>query len=92
MAIDKKSRYYKTPTAEATDPQGEAFEFFELREIPPTSGVFRATPKVGDRLDLLAHRHYRDATRFWRICDASDHLDPFDVLEPGEPLLIPTDK
>ena len=37
-------------------------------------------------------RFYRDPTRFWRICDASTRLDPFDVLAPGEPMPIPPDK
>ena len=43
-------------------------------------------------LDLLAWRFYRDPTRYWRICDASTRLDPFDVLAPGEPMPIPPDK
>ena len=54
--------------------------------------MFHATPIETDRLDLLAHRYYRDATKFWKICDTSDHLDPSDVMEPGEPLLVPPNR
>ena len=71
---------------------GAAVELLELREAPVATGVFYATPRPGDRLDLLAHRYYRDSLRFWRICDASAEMDPFDVLVPGERLLVPPNK
>jgi len=65
---------------------------FELREIPPTDGVLRLTATATDRLDLLAHRFYRDPTKFWRICDASDHLDPTDVVATNAVVVIPPNK
>lgn len=92
MPIDKKSRYAKVPVESFTGPRGEERDLVAQREIPETDGVFYATPGPRDRLDLLAHRYFRDPTRFWKICDASDHLDPFDVMAVGEPLLIPPDK
>lgn len=90
--IDRKSRYRTTPTLTVTDELGAEHTLLDLREIPETTGVYYLTPTDTDRLDLLAARFFRDPTRFWRICDASDHLDPHDVLEPGEPVLIPPDK
>jgi hypothetical protein len=87
--IDKKSRYAKLPTAEIPGPDGEMHKIIELRETPRTGGFFYAIPVAGERLDHLAHRYYRDAHKFWRICDASEYLDPFDVIAPGVPVLIP---
>lgn len=92
MAVDKKSRYRGTGTRVISDPTGQPFEILALRTIPPTGGVYRVTAVEGDRLDLLAHRFYRDPTRFWTLCDAADHLDPFDLVAPGEQVLIPPDK
>ena len=74
------------------DGRGGTHPVLDLRETPATTSVFQLTPTDTDRLDLLAWRFYRDPTRFWRICDASPQLDPFDVVVPGEPLPIPPDK
>lgn len=90
--IDRKSRYRTTPTLTVTDDTGAVHTLLDLREIPETTGVYYLTPTDTDRLDLLAARYFRDPTRFWRICDASDHLDPHDVIDPGDPVLIPPDK
>jgi hypothetical protein len=87
--IDKKSRYRKTPVLEAPRPSGERVRLLELREVPPATGTVQAIPAAGDRLDHLAHRYYRDPRKFWRICDASEHLDPFEVVAAGEPVVIP---
>jgi hypothetical protein len=90
--IDRRSRYRTTPTVTVDDARAGSHPLLDLRETPGTASVFQLTPTDTDRLDLLAWRFYRDPTRFWRICDASSHLDPFDVLAPGEPLPIPPDK
>jgi hypothetical protein len=90
--IDRKSRYKSTPVLTVDDGQGATHPLLDLRETPPTGGVLHVTPTDSDRLDHLAWRFYRDATRFWRICDASSELDPFDVLAAGEPILMPPDK
>lgn len=90
--IDKSSRYARTRTYAADDASGERVEVLELRAIPRTGGVFYHVPREGERLDHVARRYYRDPRRFWKICDASDVLDPFDVLVPGRPVLIPPNK
>lgn len=87
--IDKTSRYAKSTQVTAVDASGEMVTLVELREVPPTPGVFFHTPSEGERLDHLAQAYFRDPKKFWRICDASDVLDPFDVVVPGRPLLIP---
>ena len=90
--IDRKSRYRSTGVLMVGDELGGTHPLLDLREIPAASALLRVTPTDSDRLDLLAWRFYRDPTRFWRICDASSQLDPFDVLAPGEPLPVPPDK
>ena len=90
--MDKKSRYAATPTVVWPHPSGEEYELRELRAIPEPTSVFSATPVEGDRLDLFAYRFYRDPLLFWRIADASDHLDPFEIVVPGDPVPIPPNK
>jgi hypothetical protein len=90
--IDRKSRYKATPVLIVPDGRGGTHPLLDLRETPAVTPVLAITPTGSDRLDLLAFRFYRDPTRFWRICDASSELDPFDVVAPGEPLPIPSDE
>lgn len=90
--IDRKSRYKSTAVLLAPDVYGGMQNVFDIRPTPATSGVLRFTPTDSDRLDLLAWRFYRDPTVFWKICDASTELNPFDVVEPGDPIVIPPDK
>ena len=92
MDIDKKSRYAAIPLVKHVHPSGEEYELRELRPIPERTSVFAATPVQGDRLDLMSARFYRDPLLFWRIADAADELDPFDVVSPGEPVSIPPNK
>jgi hypothetical protein len=90
--IDRKSRYATTPVLSVDDGLGGTHPLLDLRTTPPTTAQLRITPTDSDRLDLLATLYYRDPTRFWRICDATSHLDPFDVLAVGEPMPIPPER
>jgi hypothetical protein len=90
--IDRRSRYRSTPVLDVDDGHGSTHPLLDLRVPPPTTTVLEVVPTASDRLDLLAFRFYRDPTRFWRLCDASSRLDPFDVVAPGEPLPVPPDK
>lgn len=90
--IERGSRYKQTGTYTAVDEQGESQKVLELREIPEVEAVFSYTPEPGQRLDHLAHRYYRDPRKFWRICDAADEMDPFDVVQPGAAVRIPPDR
>jgi hypothetical protein len=40
----------------------------------------------------MGARFYRDPLLFWRIADAADQLDPFDIVWPGEPVRVPPNK
>ncbi len=88
--IDRRSRYARTPTLAAPDARGEPLTLLELRVPDAQELDVTYAPAAGERLDHVAQRFYQDATAFWRICDAADALDPFDVVAPGRALDIPT--
>lgn len=87
--ITKRSRYAKLDIVSVADDRGQTRALIDLRTTAVPTAVLEIVPRPGERLDHLAHRYYRDPTRFWRIADASDQLDPFDVVALGEPLAIP---
>jgi len=90
--IDRKSRYATTPVLIVDDSRAGPHPLLDLRATPAAPASLQLTPTDSDRLDLLAWRFYRDPTRFWRICDATSQLDPFDVVAPGEPMPIPPER
>lgn len=87
----KGSRYANVTTLEITDSNGRTIQYKATRFISETEA--RLTHKVqrGERLDHMAYRYFRDAERFWRICDTNKAMWP-DVLvsEPGRRILIPS--
>ncbi|MBN1203771.1 MAG: hypothetical protein JXB05_02460 [Myxococcaceae bacterium] len=87
--IDKTSRYAGVRTYVAEDSTGEAVEALEPRAVEHPQGAFLHIPHEAERLDHLAWQYLNDPRRFWRICDASDELDPFDLIHPGRSLSIP---
>jgi hypothetical protein len=89
---DRNSRYAKLPVVVVEDGAGNQLELRELRPIPRVNAVLNITPTQADRLDLIAFRFYRDPLLFWMVCDASRHMDPFDVVAAGEPLPVPPRK
>jgi hypothetical protein len=86
----KGSRYEKVATNQITDSTGRVIVYKKIRFIPPTPGMVGYTVKQGDRLDLVANLSFRDAQRFWRICDANDAMWPDDMLLIGRTLEIPS--
>ena len=84
-----KSRYAAVPTVETTNSQGEPAQALTLRRLPDTAGE-PAVVLSGDRLDLIAHARYGDATRFWHVADANTALDSRTlVAEVGDTLNVP---
>ena len=87
----KGSRYEKVPTREMTDASGRVIRYKTTRFIPetraPSTGI---ASSPSERLDHIAWQHFRDAERFWRICDANRALWPDDLLEEAAVLRIPS--
>ncbi len=86
----KGSRYADVPDAFLTDASRRTIRFKRVRFIPPTPAVAGHRVIAGERLDLIAWRHYRDAERFWRICDSNEALWPDDLLVEGAIVGVPT--
>ncbi len=89
--FDKRSRYSRTPTTEIISRDGEKRVLIELRDIPEPAATQLYVMRPGDRVDLLAYEFYRDARRYWRLADANDELDPFEIVNAGETLPVPSD-
>jgi hypothetical protein len=82
------SRYAKAGTYTVTGPKGEPVQVtrIPLPRKTPLAGFHRRLE--GQRLDLIASHYLKDATAFWRLCDAHDAVVP-DVLAVSELVGIP---
>jgi hypothetical protein len=80
MAFHTNSRYYDQATVDAGVPPNRTLRAVKLRRLPtiPSDPV---EVKDHDRLDLLAHGRFRDATMFWHIADANTELEANRLLE-----------
>lgn len=86
----KGSRYAKVPEHTITDAHGRSIRYKATRFIPDTQPAVVGHRVVNEeRLDHIAWQHYRDAERFWRICDANRALWPADLLEEAAIIRIP---
>jgi hypothetical protein len=72
MFLDK-SRYAKVGTVE-TEARGRRVVAIRLRRLPAAAGEPYVVQE-SDRLDLLAHARYGNATAFWHVADANTALD-----------------
>ena len=86
------SRYYKI--GDATYDAGGTEIAYKLRRFVPQPEAVRCLTQVvvdrGDRLDLIAFRALGNPTLFWRVADANEAMDPFDLTAvPGTTLRVP---
>lgn len=85
----ESSRYFKQKTVDFITKTGRQVKAITLRRIPEVSGDSTIV-KGNDRLDVIAHRQYDDATRFWHIADANTELQAADLVkEAGRVINIP---
>jgi hypothetical protein len=90
MTFFKGSRYEHVGEVELLDGEGRLVRCKRTRFIPDTPARLAHLVADHDRIDLLAHRYFRDSERFWRICDANRALWPPDLLaETGRTISIP---
>ena len=86
----KGSRYANLPVLHTTDSRGRQVAYKATRLIPRSEFVAGHLVQQSDRLDLIAYQRYRDAERFWRICDANVAMWPEDLVrQPGRVIGIP---
>jgi hypothetical protein len=91
--FDPKSRYYNLPTATHFVADGEHILYKRRRFLPQGTSMpllAEVTVRDADRLDLIAYRTLGDPLQFWRVADANDAMNPFELTdEPGRTLRIP---
>jgi hypothetical protein len=91
--FDFTSRYYSIETVTYTGPDGRSHSYKRRRFLPQGENMTVLTETIvtqGDRLDLITARTLGDPLQFWRVCDANNALNPFDLTEEvGRRLKIP---
>jgi len=90
--FEPNSRYYTVEKATYAAEDGEEITYVKRRFLPHGAAQPHLVDVVvadGDRLDLIADRILGDPEQFWRICDANDAMNPFDLTaEPGVTLRV----
>jgi hypothetical protein len=91
--FDHTSRYAGIEVAVYAGPDGVEHPYVRRRFLPQGSSLAllaEVTVGQGDRLDLIAARTLGVAEAFWRIADANDAMDPYDLTaDPGRILRVP---
>jgi hypothetical protein len=90
--FDFTSRYARLETAVFTAPDGSEIPYVRRRFLPPGASLpllAEVTFQPADRLDLLTHQLLGDPLQFWRIADANNAINPFDLETPGRALRVP---
>lgn len=90
--FDPTSRYYQRETATYTAPDGREVAYVRRRFLPRGKDrelLVEVTVQEHDRLDLITAHTIGDPLQFWRVADANDAMDPFDLVsEPGTTIRV----
>lgn len=78
------SRYVNCPVVEVETARGRKVNAVKLRRLPAVPGNLTDV-KGTDRLDIMAHRQYKDGTKFWHIADANTELEANTLVESERP-------
>jgi hypothetical protein len=91
--FDYKSRYYNLETVKLQLPDGREAVYKRRRFLPKGTAMpllVEVAVTEGDRLDLITARTLGDPEHFWRVADANDATNPFDLTaETGRVLRVP---
>ena len=82
--FSSNSRYVKCPVVEVETGKGRKVNAVKLRRLPYAPGNLSEV-KGTDRLDIMAHRKYKDGTTFWHVADANTDLEANDLVESQRP-------
>ncbi len=86
MILQPGSRYQAlsaTPLT-YTRSDGRTILYFPRRRLPPSGSMSLPTPvhaAPSERLDQVAARTLGDSEQFWRLCDANDAMNPFNLID-----------
>ena len=90
--FEPTSRYYFKETGTYSAPDGREITYVRRRFLPRGEDLpllVEVTIAAGDRLDLITHRTLGDPEQFWRIADANNVMNPFDLTAtPGETIRV----
>lgn len=86
---NKYSRYVQGGTSE-TNKIG--IGWWERRILPtdPTDIIYYVENQYAHRIDLIASVFYGDSRYWWVIAQINNIIDPYNEIEPGRMLVIPT--
>jgi hypothetical protein len=93
--FDPTSRYAGIEIATRADPDGHPVAYVRRRFAPQGRSLPLLVEIVvaqDDRVDLITSRTLGDPEHFWRVCDANDAMNPFDLTSDdavGRPLRVP---
>ncbi len=86
--FEPTSRYYNIDTAIYKDEDWHHFAYKRRRFLPQGQTLpvlAEVAVQDADRLDLIAARMLGDPEQYWRVCDANNAMNPFDLL--AEPII-----
>lgn len=89
--FEPASRYSGLKTETFVTPDGRQVHYKRRRFLPQARDLqylMDVTVLAGDRLDLIAGRTLGSPELFWRLCDANNAMDPFDLAQPGRTLRV----
>jgi hypothetical protein len=91
--FETTSRYYVLETVTHTATDGRVITYRRRRFLPQGEALpllVEVTVAEGDRLDLIGARTIGDSEQFWRVADANNAMNPFDLTsQPGQTLRVP---
>ncbi len=91
--FDHTSRYARIEIATRETPGGPTVTYVRRRFLPQGEHLpllVEVTVTDSDRLDLIAARTLGNSEQFWRVADANNAMNPFDLTgEPGATLRVP---
>lgn len=91
--FEPTSRYYSLERATFKTVDGRTVTYVRRRFLPRGEDLpLLAQVRVieGDRLDLVTARTLGDPEQFWRVADANDAMNPFDLTATaGRVLRVP---
>jgi hypothetical protein len=82
--FESTSRYFHLKTSTYMDPSGREITYVHRRFLPQGEQqplLVEVTVTDGDRLDLIAARTIGDPEQFWRLADANNAMNPFDLIQ-----------
>ena len=87
------SRYSRIGTATYETPDGYTVTYVRRRFLPQGERLpllMEVTVTDGDRLDLITSRALGDPEQFWRVADANNAMNPFELTkEAGATVRVP---